>query len=264
MGFFDKMKADKLGRSAVGVHTDANELNRRGKIADARTKYAEAMQLYTQAYDAGCRKNGILMSYAVLMMRNGMFAEARDLMKEISEIGGMNEDTHFELRVNYSVCLWRLGILDKAIETIRYAGKHCKNSLYYSSLGTFLVELAGKTGGEEDFEAARVLLDEAMDYDEDDASTLDNYGEYYLHRSRFTADADEAARLRKTSIDFYERARKARPSQVSTLYALAKFAHEDGDDAKARELADRAILHCTSRVCSVTPEQLQEFRAGLK
>ena len=89
MGFFDSMKTDKLGKQAYNAHVQANDLQRRGKVADARKKYDEALALYKQAYDAGCRKTGILMSYSVLMMRYGMFAEGRELMKEISAIGGM-------------------------------------------------------------------------------------------------------------------------------------------------------------------------------
>ena len=200
MGFFDNMKIDKMGRNAYNAHVQANDFQRRGKIADARAKYAEALELYKNAYDAGCRKNGILMSYSVILMRFGEFERARELMKEISAIGGMSEDTHFELRINYSLCLWRMGILDKAEETLRYAGKHAKNSSYYSTLGTVLNELAAQNG---DFESARQLLDEAMDYDDEDAATLDNYGEYYRLLSLRAEDAAEAAELRRKSIDFF-------------------------------------------------------------
>lgn len=263
MGFFDNMKVNKLGQNAYNVHVQANDFQRRGRLADARAKYDEAYKLYAEAYAAGCRKNGILMSYSVLMMRRGDFERARELMKEISAIGGMNEDTHFELRVNYSICLWRLGILDKAIETIRYAGKHCKNSSYYSSLGTYLVELAGQTG---DFDEAKALLDEAMEYDDEDAATLDNYGEYYRLlslKAKAEGNAEEAAALRSTAKDYYERAHKAKPGQISTLYALAKFLGEDGDKDRARELLDKAILHSGSKVCPVSVEDLQQMKADL-
>lgn len=263
MGFFDGMKVNKLGQNAYNAHVQANDFQRRGRVAEAKVKYDEAMKLYDEAYKAGCRKNGILMSYSVLMMRFGMFKQARELMKEISQLGHMNEDTHFELRVNYSICLWRLGILDKAIETIRYAGKHSKNSSYYSILGTCLVEEAGRTGA---FEDARVLLDEAMEYDDEDAATLDNYGEYYRLLGLKTAgegDAEEAARLRAKAKDCFERALKAKANQVTTLYALAKFAIEDGDTARARELVDKAILHSSSRVCPVSIEELQQMKAQL-
>ena len=239
MGFFDNMKLEKLGRNAYNAHVQANDLNRRGRASEAKAKYAEAMKLYNEAYDAGCRKQGIMMSHSVLLMRFGEFERAREMMKEISAMGHLSEDSHFELRVNYSVCLWRLGIYDKAIETIRYAGKHAKNSQYYSCLGTLLVEVAGKSGTDADFEAARVLLDEAMDYDDEDAATLDSYGEYYRQRGIWAAkagNAEEAAMLRKQSVEFYEKAHKAKPSQITTLHALARFAIEDGDKEKAKAL----------------------------
>jgi len=263
MGFFDNMKINRLGSTAYNAHVQGNDLQRRGRLSEAKAKYDEAMKLYGEAYEAGCRKTEILMSYSVLMMRRGMFEQARELMKEVSQIGKMNEETHYELRVNYSICLWRLGILDKAIETIRYAGKYCKNSSYYSSLGSYLVELAGQTG---DFEEARALLDEAMEYDDEDAATLDNYGEYYRLlglKAAGEGDGEEAAKLRELSKDYYARAYKVKPSQITTLYALAKFAIEDGDNARAGELLNKAILHSSSRVCPVSIEDLRALKAQL-
>ncbi|MBQ8507308.1 MAG: hypothetical protein IJ466_07775 [Clostridia bacterium] len=264
MGFFDNMKIDKLGRDAYNAHVQANDFGRRGKVADARAKYNEAMQLYGKAYEAGCRKSGILISYSVLLMRFGEFERARELMKEISANGGLSEESHFELRVNYSICLWRLGILDKAIDTIRYAGKHAKNSSYYSGLCTFLVELAGRSGELADFEEARVVLDEAMEYDDEDASTLDSYGEYYRQQAIWAQKrGEDFAELRKTSIDFFERAHKAKPSQITTLHALARYCIEDGDKARAAQLLDKAIMHYSSKVCPVSLEELKAMKAGL-
>lgn len=260
MGLFDNIKINKQGQQALNTHVQANDLQKRGKVAEAKTRYAEALELYQKAYQAGCRKTGILMSYSVLMMRFGLFAEARDLMKEISQDKSMSEDTHFELRMNYSICLWRLGILDKAIETARFAGNHCKNSLYYGVLGTFLVDQAGKTG---EFEEAKAFLTEAMDYDDEDGETLDNMGEYYRQLS-LRAEGEERAKLRKMSINYYLKARKAKPSQITTLYALAKFCQEDGDLAKARELVDRAIIHSSSKICPVSMEDLQKLKAELQ
>ena len=263
MSFFDDMKTNKLGQKAYNTHVQANEMNKRGRMAESKAKYEEARKLYDEAYAAGCRRNNIMMAYSILLMRLGEFTKARELMKEISAIGGMTEDTHFELRVNYSICLWRLGILDEAIKTIQYAGKHSKNSSYYSSLGTYLVEQAGQNG---DFETARAFLEEAMDYDDEDAATLDNYGEYYRllsERAAAKGDGETAVELRNQSKDFFERAHKQKPSQITTLYALAKFEKEDGNLERARELTDKAIMHWSSMICPVSVEQLQALRAEL-
>lgn len=258
MGFFDNVKLNKLGQKAYNVHVQANDLHRRGKPAEAKAKYDEAMKLYDDAYEAGCRKTMVLMAYSVLLMRYGKFELAREIMKETSKDKTMSEETHFELRVNYSICLWRLGILDKAIETIRYAGKYAKNSSYYSSLGSFLVDQAAQTG---EFEQAKALLDEAMDYDDEDAATLDNFGEYYRLLSLKAESADEAAKLHRQSVEYYEKAYKAKPSQITTLYALANFALEDGDKRRAGEYVDKALLHSSSRVCPISPEMLKELKA---
>ena len=263
MGLFDNMKINKMGQKAHTAHVQAADLNKRGRTAEARAKFEESRKLYEEAYAAGCRRTNILMSYSVLLMRLGDFTRARELMKEVSAIGGLSEDTHFELRANYSVCLWRLGLLDEAIKTIRYAGKHAKNGSYYSSLGTFLVEQAGNTGEESDFEEAKSLLDEAMDYDDEDAATLDNYGEYYRLLSLRESDSERAAELRAKSKEYYESAHKQKPGQITTLYALAKFEQEDGNLERARELTDKAIVHWSSKVCPVSLEQLKAFRVEL-
>ena len=126
-----------------------------------------------------------------------------------------------------------------------------------------LVEQAGKTG---EFEEARILLDEAMEYDDEDAATLDNYGEYYRLlgvKAAAEGDAEEAAKLRAKAKYCFERAFKAKANQVTTLYALAKFAVEDGETARARELLDKAILHSSSRICPVSIEELQQMKAEL-
>ena len=212
----------------------------------------------THVGDVGA--DGEVMGYAALMMRNGEFARARELMKEISTDKSMSEDTHFELRISYSICLWRLGLLDEAIKTARYAGKHMKNSSYYSAICSFLVDKARQTG---EFEDAQAILDEAMDYDDEDAPTLDSCGELCQIRSDYAkraGDDEEAARLRREAIDFYERALKVRPGQITTLYALSGYALEDGDRARAKELVEKAILRSGSRVCPVTREMLIERR----
>lgn len=264
MGFLDNIKINKMGSNAHNAHVQANDFYRRGRLSDAKKKFEEALNLYDEAYKAGNRKTDIMMSYSVLLMRYGMFEKARELMKEISSLNPkMSEETHFELRMNYSICLWRLGILDKAIETCRYAGKTRKNGSYYASLGTFLVENAGKTGVIEDFEDARVLLEQAMEYDDEDAATLDNYGEYYRQLMLRESDTEEAARLRKTSKEYFERARKIKPGQITTLYALARYEIEDGNTARARELLDKAIMHSSSRICPISLEDLQKMKAQL-
>lgn len=263
MGFFDSLKSDGIGRKAVSAHSQGNDLCKRGKPAEAEKSFDEALKLYKEAYDKNCRKPNILMSYAVLLMRRGLFEEARELMKVISKECNMSEEQHFELRVNYSVCLWRLGLLDEAIKTIEFAGKYAKNGTYYTTLGSFLIDRAVIDG---ELEPVKAFLDEAMDYDDEDAATLDSYGDYYrLHGEKAAAagDSETAAEDDRKAREFYNKAHEVRPGQITTLYRLAIYAKEDGDITRARELVDKAILRSNTRVCAVSIEMLKELRASL-
>ena len=76
-------------------------------------------------------------------------------------------------------------------------------------------------------------------------------------------DPQRKAELRKSAVDYYERAYKQKPSQITTLYALANFAREDGNLQRARELVDKALMHSGSRVCPVSAEMLKELKAQL-
>ena len=105
-----------------------------------------------------------------------------------------------------------------------------------------------------------------MDYDDEDAATLDNLGELYRQQGIWAeknGDAAAAAEMYAKSRDYYQRAYKQRPSQITTLYALANFAREDGDTAKAREYVDKAIIHSGSRLCPISVEMLEELRSSL-
>ena len=61
----------------------------------------------------------------------------------------------------------------------------------------------------------------------------------------------------------YEKARAPKPGQITTLYALAKYAIEDGNPAKAREHIDKALMHSASRICPVSTEELHALKAQL-
>lgn len=263
MGFFDSFKVDSIGRKAVKAHGEGNDKCKCGKPHEAEKYFDEALKLYEEAYGAGCRRPNILTSYAVLLMRRGMFTQARELMKVISKETKLSEEQHFELRVNYAVCLWHLGLLDEAINTMQYAGKYAKNGSYYTTMGSFIVEKAQQTGS---FEDAKAFLDEAMEYDDEDAATLDNYGDYYRmlsEKAMKEGDADASAAHRATAKEYYVKANKIRPGQITTLYHLAMYAREDGDIKTARELVDKAIARSNTRVCAVSIETLRQFKAEL-
>lgn len=261
MGFLDSMKANREGMKAYRMHVSALQLRQNGKYVEATAKLNEAYQLYQQAYKEGFRKSSPLLAYAILTMQMGDFERARELMLEVSHDPSTSQQDRFTLRVNFSICQWKLGQLDKAIETCRMAGQEKMNSLVYTTLGMFLVEKARETG---EFDEALAFNQKAMEYDDEDAATLDNMGQLYLFMSERESDSAKAAEYRKTGADYIRRAYEAKPEQMTSVYYRAKLLHEDGDDAAARKILDDTKDVTITALCPVSRAQLDALRSELK
>lgn len=260
MGFFDSLKVGQLGKKAYRTHVMAMQLRKQGKYAEAEVKLGEALKQYDVAYQAGYRQSGALQGYALLLMRSGDFPRAREIMLELSKDKNMKPEDRFTLRVDFSICQWKMGNLDKAIETIQTAAQNKKNGVIYSTLGMYLVDKARQTG---DFEEAIRLNEEAYDYDDEDAGTLDNMGQMYLAMSEWSAkkgDASQASEQRAKALDYLKRAYENKPEQISSSYFLAKMLHEDGDDAQARKVLGSIMEIPFSAMLQISREQALELQ----
>jgi len=256
MGFFDKFKSTQMGAKAYRIHVTGMQLRKQGKYAESEAKLNEAIKLYGEAYAAGFRKTNALQGYALLLMRSGNFERAREIMLECSKDKTMSQEERFSLRVDFSICQWKMGNLDKAIETIQQAAEYKKNSLIYTTLGMYLIEKGRATG---DFDAAIQLNTEAYDYDDEDAGVLDNMGQLNLAMSEKTAkdgDSAKAKELRAKGAEYMKQAYDLKPEQVSSSYYYAKLLHEDGNDAKAREIIGEISKIPTSAILQISAKDI--------
>lgn len=263
MGFLDSLKGNTVGAKAYRTHISAMQLRKAGKYAESEAKLDEAIRLYGEAYAAGYRKTAALQGYALLLMRRGEFERAREIMLECNKDKSMSADDRFSLRVDYSICQWKMGKLDKAIETIQNAARAKKNGSIYTTLGMFLVERARETG---EFDEALAFNEEALDYDDEDAGVLDNVGQLYMimaEKLRAGGEAEQAAECRKKALDALKKANELKPDQVSSAYYLAKLLHEDGDDARARSLLDHVLKIPFSAIMQVSREEAEALRKAV-
>lgn len=255
MGFMDSFKINQLGKKAYRIHVMGMQLRKQGKYAEAEIKLAEALKQYEAAYQAGYRQSVALQGYALLLMRSGDFSRAREIMLEVSKDKSMKPEDRFTLRVDYSICQWKMGNLDKAIETIQTAAQGKRNGVVYTTLGMYLVDKARQTG---DFEEAIRLNEEAYEYDDEDAGVLDNMGQMYLAMSEWSAkreDAVLAAEQRAKALEYLKKAYEVKPGQISSSYFLARMLHEDGDDAQARKVLASVIDLPFSAMLQISREQ---------
>ena len=260
MGFFDSFKVGQLGKKAYRTHVIGMQLRKQGKYNEAEGKLAEAIKLYDEAYKAGYRQSNALQGYALLLMRAGNFERAREIMLEASKDKTMKPEERFALRIDYSICQWKMGNLDKAIETIQTAAQGKKNGTVYATLGMYLVEKGRETG---DFEEAIRLNEEAFEYDDEDPGVLDNMGQMYLAMSEKSAaegNAEQAAEQRGKAMECLAKAYEIKPEQVSSSYFYAKALHEDGDDAKARKVIGDALKLPFSAMLQITRAQAEQLQ----
>ena len=259
MGIFNGVKGMLTGTKAYRTHVAANKLMDQGKPAEAKRKFMQALALYDEAERMGDGDLTVQRAYAVLLMREGRFQDAHDVMVKMSKRKDLKEQDWFNLRVQFSLYLWKTGQLDQAIETINRAAAIQTNGMIYSTLGMYLVDKARQTG---DFTEALAYNEQALDYDDEDGSVLDNMGQLYESMAD-AAEGEQAAEYRARALDFYEKAHAAKPRQITTLYYLARMYHQNGDDDRARKLLSVRDTLYISAVCPVQPDMMEALAAEI-
>ena len=249
MGLFDGMMNELTARKAYKSHVSGNQLSEKGKAAEAKAEHEKALKLYQQAIDAGVKKPVYLMAYGVLLLRFRRFEEAKELFLKAEKCRDITKSERAQLRINYSICQWKLGNLDSAIEQLKIAKNSSANGTIYGSLGYVLIEKARQTG---DYTEALALNMEALEYDDEDAVILDNLGQLHLSMG----DKEKA-------LEYFTKAHDIKPAQVDTLYYLAKLASERGEKAQAKEYLETALTGNYSALCTTTREQAQELLNSL-
>ena len=244
---FESLKGKLKSRKAYAAHVMGNNELDKANPEKAREKHEEALKLYAEAYDAGVRDPQILMAYAVLLMRFDDCEKARNLLLECEKAPDLDAKSRKQLRENYSVCMWKLGNLDRATELMESAASSGKTSRIYTTLGCYYIEKGRATG---DFSKAVEFNAEALEYDDEDAGILDNLGQQHY----FMGEPDKA-------YEYFSKAYAAKPNQAATLYYIAKINLERKNYEKAEAFIDKCIAEGNfSALATVTKAQAQELK----
>ncbi|MBR6767091.1 MAG: hypothetical protein IKM02_03985 [Clostridia bacterium] len=259
MGFFSKITGKTKANKAVRCHASANKASDRGQLDEAKKLFSEALRLYSEAYDSGFRSSNFLQPYAILLMREGDIEKARKIFLEVQNIKGLSKDDWHNLRVNYSICQWKMGQLDKAIETVGHAAREKMNSTVYNTLGMFLVDKARETG---EIQEAMDFNMKAMDYDDEDGATLDNLGQLYMAMAdieKAKGAAEKAAEYTAKARSLMEKAHENKPRQITTIYYLAELMYEAGEIEAAREMIHNSDDIYFTALCPVSRAMMEEL-----
>ena len=100
-----------------------------------------------------------------------------------------------------------------------------------------------------------------MDYDDEDAATLDNMAQLHEVMAEAERDGEKAAAYRVQALKYYKKAHAQKPRQITTIYYLARMLHQNGDDAGARKLLEMRDTLYISAICPVTREMIDALAA---
>lgn len=220
------------------------------KARKAATLYSKgdvdgAVQLYQEAFSEGLTDVRALLTYSVILIRQGKFQEARELLVKIQKYP-MTDDAKSQLFVNYASCVYKMGEVHKGIDLLERQHQKSPCGMIYQTLGYLYVE-AGET------EKALNFNLEAYDYDDEDPITLDNLGQTYY---RLLNDKEKAK-------EYFEKAIEVKPGQIDTLYFLAQYDLEAGDKEAAKAKLEKALEGRFSPLNHASREKVEELLKSL-
>lgn len=251
MGFMAAIK----GSMALNAHN-------KGNLEKARKLYEEAMA-------GGLLSARPMLGYAILLIREGSYEQAMELLIKTQKAPDLTPDRKSQLFVDYACCCARTGQLDKGVHLLARQHEKYPTGLTYQTLGYLYVEqllpekkpvadestevrIPGEVPGQETVaeglsveekqklldqqweerkEKAFKLLQDAVEYDDEDPVCLDNLAQYYY---RVLGD-------RATAKEWFEKAHEEKPGQIDSLWFLSRYDLEAGDTAAAVEKLETAL-----------------------
>lgn len=233
MGFMDVIKA----RKAVGLHQ--------------KGRYEEALAIYEELYGKGLVSAVYMLPYSVLLLRRGTeeadFLKVKEILKKAEKAPDLSPDKRQQLLMNYAIAQYKLGEMEKALHLLEAAHHKSPCGMIYGTLG-FLYIQAG------DAEKALTYNTEALEYDDEDAVTLDNLGQTYY---RLLGDKEKAR-------EYFQKAHEIKPAQIDTLYFLSRYDLDEGKKEDAIEKLENALEGRFSPLNYVSREDVEQEIAKLK
>ena len=231
----------------------------------------EARKLYEEAYAEGLNDPRYNQAYALLITRMGEYQKAKEFLVKHQKTPGMSQDQRVTMLVNYATCCFRLGNIDKGIDTLEQQFRKTATGLLYQTLGYLYIEkydAANKPTFEEgpvtEEETEETPEETAAESEENEAAeekTLSpqeawdagvKKAEDFILKSLEYDDEDPISldnmgqfiyRVKgdkEGAKAWFEKAIALKDKQIDTLYFLSRYDVEGGDKEAAIEKLEKA------------------------
>lgn len=231
----------------------------------------EARKLYEEAYAEGLNDPRYNQAYALLMTRMGEYQKAKEFLVKHQKTPGMSQDQRVTMLVNYAACCFRLGNIDKGIDTLEQQFRKTETGLLYQTLGYLYIEkydAANKPAFDEvpvteqaSAEAAEETTAEGEENEAAEEKTLSpreawdagvKKAEDFILKSLEYDDEDPISldnmgqfiyRVKgdkEGAKAWFDKAIALKDKQIDTLYFLSRYDLEAGDREAAIEKLEKA------------------------
>ena len=229
----------------------------------------KAKALYQEAIGKGVLEARPMLAYALILIREGKYEEAMALLLKAQKAPDLTPDRKTQLFMDYAACCAKTGQIDKGVKLLERQHERTAIGISYQTLGYLYVEqlAAGKPVADEStvvmvpgphefsdpvpgegltveekqaildeqwaakVEKARKLLEDSIEYDDEDPVCLDNMAQF-LYRVM----GDKAA-----AKEWFDKAHEEKPGQIDSLWFLSRYDLENGDKSAAIEKLETAL-----------------------
>ena len=253
MGFLTQIKANKAYR-----------LQQKGQNEEAR-------KLYEEAFAEGMNDPRYNLAYALMIIREGEYQKAKEFLVKHQKAPGMTPSQRVTLLVDYAACCFRLGDVDKGINTLEQQFRKGETGLLYQTLGYLYVEkydAARRPDFEEQTEAPGEPEETAVTEETAAAEDTEETEKTLSPREAWEEGRKKAEDFIRKSVEYddedpicldnmgqfiyrvledkagarewFDKAYALKDSQIDTLYYMSRYDEEAGDREGALEKLEKA------------------------
>lgn len=258
-----------MGLKALFTAQKAMRLHNNGKVK-------EAMPLYEEALAQGLDDMRTILSYGVLLIRDGQYEKAKELLLKHQK-NKMSPEQKTQLFMNYAACCYKLGDIDKGVSLLERQHMRQPTGMVYETLGYLYVEKFDASAREafaqrelarvkreaeerareaaellEDGEAAPEVVIPEIDVDQLWQEGMEKALAFEQEAAEY--DADDAICLdnlgqfyyrvlqdKATAKQWFDKAIEIKEGQIDTLWFLSRYDLDNGNKAAALEKLEKAL-----------------------
>lgn len=209
------------------------------------TNHDDGFKFMEKSYKTGRMKPQSALIYAYVLLRDGHLSKAERIISAVlfQKKRKLTEENILAAELNSAIILWKKNDLPSAIEKMEEVyNTGYRSTVHYQTLGIFYIM-------NNDLDKAQKFIDEALEYNSDDASILDNLGLLYIKKGEY-------AKAEKVYEELFD---SCAPAFIEANYNYATVLAHRGDYEGACKYYQKA-LGCPERYLSTVKHSLVEIK----